>query len=246
MSQCSGVSRTISHGLPDVKRPLLFRSPATAAAAKYAQAAAAKGKTPWRSAHFCVVDLELSGLDPRRDEIVSFAAVPIDSGRVIAGSALYGLCRPTRRLPEQSVLVHGIRTVDLADAPPFDEAIQPLVVAMTGRVMVAHVAWVEQSFLGRAFERQGIRLRGPVLDTYELGQLLTLERNVPSAPRALDELARSLMLPVHRQHHALGDALTTAQIFIALATHLDEFTSETVQSLSRAKHRTRSHWNRHA
>jgi DNA polymerase-3 subunit epsilon len=225
-----------------VKRPLLLRSPASAAAAKYAQAAVAMGKTPWRSAHFCVVDLELSGLDPCSDEIVSFAAVPIDSGRVIVGSTLYGLCRPTRQLPEQSVLVHGIRMVDLAEAPPFDEAIQPLVVAMTGRVMVVHVAWVEQSFLGRALARQGIRLREPVLDTYELGRLLALERKAPSAPRALDELARSLTLPVHRQHHALGDALTTAQVFIALATHLDEFTPETVRSLAHAKQRATSFW----
>jgi DNA polymerase-3 subunit epsilon len=112
---------------------------------------------------------------------------------------------------------------------------------MTGRVMVAHVAWVEQSFLGRALGRQGVQLREPVLDTYELGKLLALERDEPPAPRALDELARSLKLPVHRQHHALGDALTTAQVFIALATHLDESSPETVQSLARAKQRTRSY-----
>lgn len=224
-----------------MRRPLLLRSPASAAAAAYTQATVARGKTPWRSAHYCVVDLELSGLDPRSHEIISFAAVPIDSGRVVAGGALYGLCRPTRHLPEQSVLVHGIRTVDLADAAPLDEAIQPLLTAMTGRVMVAHVAWVEQSFLGRALGRQGVQLREPVLDTYELGKLLALERDEPPAPRALDELARSLKLPVHRQHHALGDALTTAQVFIALATHLDESSPETVQSLARAKQRTRSY-----
>jgi DNA polymerase-3 subunit epsilon len=48
-----------------------------------------------------------------------------------------------------------------------------------------------------------------------------------------------LNLPVHRQHNALGDALTTAQVFIALATHLDEFSPETVQTLARADDRTR-------
>ena len=37
----------------------------------------------------------------------------------------------------------------------------------------------------------------------------------------LGGLARSLGLPVHRPHHADGDALTTAQVFIALATHLE-------------------------
>jgi DNA polymerase-3 subunit epsilon len=206
----------------------------------YARAPIDKGKTPWRDAHYCVVDLELSGLDPLNDEIISYAAVPIDAGRVIASGALYGLCRPTRPLPERSILIHGLRTVDLDDAPPIDEALQPLLTAMAGRVIVAHVAWVERSFLGRAFERQNIRLREPILDTYELARLLTLAREGPSAPSELGELARSLALPVHRPHHALGDALTTAQVFLALATHLDELSSETVQSLARAAQRSRT------
>ena len=48
----------------------------------------------------------------------------------------------------------------------------------------------------------------------------------------LSDLARSLGLPVHRPHHADGDALTTAQAFIALATHLEAFESPpTVGSL---------------
>jgi DNA polymerase-3 subunit epsilon len=224
-----------------VRRPTLFRTPTSPAAKLYARAPVEAGKTPWRKAHYCVVDLELSGLDQRNDEIISFAAVPIDAGRVVAGSALYGLCRPTRPLTEQSVLIHGIRTVDLADAPPFDEAIRPLITAMAGRVLVVHVAWVERSFLGRAFASQGLHLRGPILDTCELGKLLALTRHQPPAPRALDELARSLYLPVHRPHHALGDALTTAQVFLALATHLEEFIPETVQSLARANQRLSSY-----
>ena len=224
-----------------MRRPTLFRTPTSPAAKLYARTPVEAGKTPWRKARYCVVDLELSGLDPRNDEIISFAAVPIDAGRVVAGGALYGLCRPTRPLPEQSVLIHGIRTVDLADAPPFDEAIRPLISAMTGRVLVAHVAWVERTFLGRAFASQGLGLRGPILDTCELGKLLALTRHRPPAPRALDELARSLHLPVHRQHHALGDALTTAQVFLALATHLEEFIPETVQSLARANQRLGSY-----
>jgi DNA polymerase-3 subunit epsilon len=214
-----------------------LRSPTSPEAKLYARTPVDAGTTPWRQARYCVVDLELTGLDPRNDEIISFAAVPIDSGRVVAGSSLYGLCRPTRSIPEQSVLIHGIRDVDLAEAPPFDEAIRPLFAAMAGRVLVVHVAWVERSFLGRALTRHGVRLHEPILDTCELGQLLATTRNDATAPRSLDELATSLNLPVHHQHHALGDALTTAQLFLALATHLEEFTPETVRSLARANQR---------
>jgi len=199
-----------------------------------------RGRTPWRLAHFCVVDLELSGLDPVHDEIISFAAVPIDAGRVVTGNAVYGLCRNTRPLPEESVLVHGIRTVDLADAPPLDESIQPLIAIMAGRVMVAHAAWIERSFLTPVLRRQGVRLRPPVIDTRDLGELLALEQGVPFTGSSLSDLARSLGLPVHRPHHALGDALTTAQAFIALATHLERFAPQTVRSLAVAKRRART------
>jgi len=44
-------------------------------------------------------------------------------------------------------------------------------------------------------------------------------------------MARALGLPVHRPHHADGDALTTAQVFLALATHLDVLERQTVGSL---------------
>ena len=199
-----------------------------------------RGRTPWRLAHFCVVDLELSGLDPKHDEIISFAAVPIDAGRDVAGNAVYGLSRNTRSLPEESVLVHGIRTVDLADAPPLDEAIEPLLAVMAGRVLVAHAAWIERAFLDPVLRRHGARLRGPILDTRELGWLLALERGVPSVASSLTALARSLGLPVHRPHHALGDALTTAQVFIALATLLDGYAPQTVRTLSLARQRAQT------
>jgi DNA polymerase-3 subunit epsilon len=222
-----------------MRRPLLYRAPASSAAATYAQTSLTPTTTPWRRANYCVVDLELSGLDPRRDEIISFAAVPIDAGRLVAGEANYGICRPSRTLPETSVLIHGIRTVDLVDAPPLDEAIQPLISAMTGRVIVAHAAWVERAFLSRAFRRQGVRLRGPILDTFELGRLISCQRREESSRHSLSELAEYLRLPVYRRHHALGDALTTAQVFIALATNLDELNEESVRSLAHAKERAR-------
>ena len=49
----------------------------------------------------------------------------------------------------------------------------------------------------------------------------------------LSDAARDLGLPVHRPHHADGDALTTAQLFLALATRLDAREPQTVGSLAR-------------
>jgi DNA polymerase-3 subunit epsilon len=69
---------------------------------------------------------------------------------------------------------------------------------------------------------------------------LALERGVPSKAASLSELAHSLGLPVHRPHHALGDALTTSQVFIALASLLDGYAPQTVRSLSLARRRVQT------
>ena len=217
-----------------MRRP--WRAPATPEARRYADAALDRASTPWRQAHFCVVDLELSGL-ARRDEIIAFGALGVDAGRVVAGGALTGRVRPSRPLPGASVVVHGLRTQDLDDAPAERDALAPLVGAMAGRVLVAHHAWVERSFLSRALARQGVALRGPVIDTYALARLLARLDGRPDPPRDLSDLVASLGLPAHRPHDALGDALTTAQLLLALATRLDAHAPETVGSLDAARRR---------
>ncbi len=216
----------------------LGRRAARPGALAYAAADRPAPSTPWNRARWCAVDLELSGLDPRRSEIISFGAVPIDDGRILLSGAVEGLVAPTRPLSESSIVIHGIRSADLADARPLEEAIDPLLAAMAGRVVVAHVARVERAFLARALRRQGLRFRGPVADTDVLGRLWLCERDGSVPPRrSLHELAGALGLPAHGEHDALGDALTAAQVFIAATSHLHALCGETVGSLTRAQHR---------
>ena len=62
---------------------------------------------------------------------------------------------------------------------------------------------------------------------------------------SLSEVAEGLGLPAHRPHVAEGDALTTAQAFLALATHLEGSRRVTVRALTRADWAIRTHrlWN---
>jgi len=217
------------------------RRPADPAAVAYASAALPTGRTPWRQARFCALDFELTGLDRGHDEIISFGAIPIEGGRVKLRHAVSGLVRPARDLSEPSILVHGIRRADLARAPLLHEAIAPLLRVLAGRVLIAHTAPVETSFLRRALRERGVRRRGPVIDTEVLGCLWEWERSGSLRKHiALGELAAALGLPADRPHVAIGDALTTAQVFLALASHLDVRHSETVNSLARAERRLHS------
>jgi DNA polymerase III subunit epsilon len=194
------------------------RRRASPAARDYAAARLPAGGVRWREASFGVVDLETTGLDPRRHEIIAWCVVPVDGGRIDLGRVRQGLVRPERPPGGETVRIHGLRTEDLAAGTPIDVAADALLDALCGRILVAHAAWVERGFLGRALRLRGARLRGGVVDTLALGRLGLLERDgLLPPPLALQTLAGELGLPVHQRHSAPGDALTTAQAFLALA-----------------------------
>jgi len=218
----------------------------TSAEEAYLAAPLPAASTPWRNAAYSVMDLELTGLDPSVHEIVSFATVTVAGGRVRLDDSLHRIVQPRRMPDPETIRIHGLRESDLAAAPPLERVLDDLLAALAGRVLVAHGAEVETGFLRPLLESRGVDLRNPVIDTAALGlELWRLRRRPPlrlageeSAAAAvsspgLSELARALGLPAHRPHHADGDALTTAQVFLALATHLEEFRPVTVGSLER-------------
>jgi DNA polymerase-3 subunit epsilon len=207
------------------------------AAARFQQASRPSAATPWREASWCVIDLELTGLDPRRDEIIAVGAVPIVDGRVLLGESLYALARPSRPPQHEAVLVHKLRSPDLADAPPLEDAIELVLDALAGRVPVFHTSMVERLFLGRELRRRRLRLPADA-DTEALGRLWLRERDgeAPAGLR-LTRLAGLLGFPAEPAHHALGDALTTAQAFLALAGIFGAREPQTVGSLVGAEAR---------
>ena len=198
------------------------------------------GRGAWRTARFVAVDVETTGLDPRRDEIISFAAVPVDQGRVAPGGAVSGLVRPRAAPPAESIEIHGLRTADLQAAPRAPEALAPLAAVMRGRMPIAHAAWVDRSFLKPHLGELGESLPRQIVDTAVLWRLLCLDRGRPDPGWCnLSAVAAAMGLPSHRPHEAEGDALTTAQAFLALATHLERHRRTTPGALAGAERRVR-------
>jgi len=177
--------------------------------------------TSWREASFAVVDLETTGLDPLTDKVLSVGVVPVDGGRIVLGRSYYSTVRPQVAPDRRSVVIHGIRPVDAAAARPADEVASELVEQLDGRILVAHVASIEKGFLTGWLMGVGYR-PGRVVDTDLLARLVISRRGGPlvDAHVGLGAAAAHFGLPEHRRHHALGDALTTAQLFLATASLL--------------------------
>jgi DNA polymerase-3 subunit epsilon len=182
----------------------------------YLRTAPPASSLPWHQASFAVLGLEATGPDPRRDQLISVACVPVERGKAIIGKAFEATIRPG-----------GL-------------ALEPIVEALTGRVLVAHGASRHTGFLSPVFQGAGVRVFGQALDTAVLAAWVPPRAPVkgdrswsPTEISGLSEAASAIGLPVHRPHEAGGEALTTAQLFMALASKLDRVHSQSVGSLAR-------------
>ncbi|KAA0098187.1 3'-5' exonuclease [Mycolicibacterium sp. P1-18] len=175
----------------------------------------------WRTDTFVVIDLETTGLDPRHDHIVSYGAVPVRDGRVHTSESVYGLVHVPRDVPGSSVKFHGLRTQDLEDAPALPDCVATLDGMIGDHPVVAHCAWVERSFLRKAFRQSYLPFTSSIVDTAVLAQRVLGVELQRGQSISLEYATTALGLPVHSPHHALGDAVTTASLFIALAGKLE-------------------------
>jgi DNA polymerase III subunit epsilon len=199
------------------------------------------GRLPWRQATYTVLDLETTGLDPASDAIVAAGGLRVLGGRAAVATAFRLLVRPDQHVPADAIRIHGLLPGELAAAPPLAEQLTVLLDRTVGDVLVVHVAEVDHAFLDAAMRRLwGCPLNAIVLDTARMAAALHRRLQLaqplgrrPGTSQRLADLATAYGLPVHPEHDPLHDALTTAQLFLALATRLERHGRGTLGALRR-------------
>src|SRR5262245_33383863 len=92
------------------------------------------------------VDLETTGLDPSRDEVIELGVLFVENGEVSRRvSQLFRASSPLSLAIER---LTGIRDAELADQPPFSDYVTQLQRWLEGWTVIAHNAGFEQGFLG--------------------------------------------------------------------------------------------------
>ena len=185
--------------------------------------------TPLGRLRYVALDFETTGLDPAHDEIVSIGLVPFDLQRIYCQQAQYWLVKPDGPLAESSVLVHRITHGALDSAGDFGTILEHMLQRVSGKMVVVHYHRIERKFLEegarRCFDQH---ITFPLIDTMLIEQAIHKGRGWPwrrmfskmEPPRLrLPDSRRRYGLPVYRQHHALTDAIATAELFQAQAAH---------------------------
>ncbi|MEO8562257.1 MAG: UvrD-helicase domain-containing protein [bacterium] len=167
---------------------------------------------------FTVLDIETTGRDVDRAEVVEIAVVRVRDRVIVEEYST--LVRPNGRIEPGAARTHGISDAEVASSPVFDE-VWPHVRQFCGTdVVVAHN--------GHHFDFPILRrMSGETLCTYDT---LPLARSLHSGSATLVDLARRFGIDTGHSHRALDDTRALAKVCLALHTLKESVARKTALS----------------
>ncbi len=169
---------------------------------------------------FIFYDVETTGANPRRDEIIEIAAWAYEHRRP-SGEPFHTLVRPQRGyIPRAATNIHGIRYEDVADAPDIEEVLPQFLDYIGDDTLVGHnIRRFDNRFIDKACSKlfAGKGFYPHAIDTLRLARRLLPDLDHYS----LEHLSHALNL--HNgaiQHRSLEDLEVTADLFYLLADYL--------------------------
>ena len=176
---------------------------------------------PIGEAAYVVVDTELTGLDPKKDSIISIGAVKMQGGRIDLGSALYRLINPSTEMGREGIVVHGITPSDVSEEPRIEDVLSEFIDYCEDNIIVGHFISIDMDFLNPEIKRfRGASLKNSLADTCSIYEWIKMsERDLSGYPAGGNEdlnlfsIARKYGVQISGAHNALSDAFITAQLF---------------------------------
>ena len=168
-----------------------------------------------REQRWVVMDLETSGLNLNKDQVLSIGAVVIEDGAIDFSQQFERTLHRREHKLAPSVLIHGLGPSAIAAGCDPTEALLDFMDFVGDSPLLAFHAAFDQHMLGRALKDSlGYRLQHTFLDVAEIAPLLCPQAQIREA--GLDDWIDWFKLQVSERHHASADAMATAELALIL------------------------------
>ena len=165
-----------------------------------------------------VFDCETTGLNPKKDDIVSIAAVKIKGNKILTDEAIHIYIDQEKVLDPKSITIHQIRNCDLQGAIPLKEAIEKFLYYIGNRPLAGYYLEFDVAMVNKYIKPMyGITLPNEQKEV----SAIYYDKKIPTIPQAhidlrFDTILEDLDLPKLHAHDALNDAIMTALIYLKL------------------------------
>jgi ATP-dependent DNA helicase DinG len=178
---------------------------------------------------FVALDLETTGLDFEKDEIIEVALVRFENG--VESESVDYLVKPVNaQLRPFIENLTGIYNADIENAEPFAAVAQKIYSFIGDLPIVAHNAMFDSKFLKQTFAKVGISFENhPVWDSLTVSRIAY--QNVPN--HRLDTLVQELGIERSRAHRALPDAIACGELFVMAIDKIQNSDPWLVDALAR-------------
>lgn len=167
-------------------------------------------------------DCETTGLNPKKDKILTLSAVKIKGNEVLTAESLDLIVKPTDEIDVNSIKIHQLRHLDVAQGVDEREAIGQFLQFIGSRPLVGYYLEFDVAMVNSVIKPWlNIRLPNPQLEVSELFYDYRLKRlchspHLPNIDLSFEHILEELKLPNFGQHSARNDAIMTALVFLKL------------------------------
>ena len=155
---------------------------------------------------FICIDLETTGLNPKRDRIIEIGAVKVRKGQVV--DTFQQLIDPKQQLEERVEELTGISSKELEGQPTIQQILPRLQEFLGEDVLLGHRVLFDYSFLKRSFTNEKISFERKGIDTLKLARQFVTD----CESKKLESLCKHYEI-THQAHRALGDAQATVELY---------------------------------
>ena len=169
------------------------------------------------------IDLETTGLDFEKDEILSIGCVDLGGDTLDLSSCFYDLVKPTHNeITEENIVIHGITHDQIKNAANIEEQLAGWLNVLEGKILLAHHAAVELNFMNNACQKVFKHpFSMPFIDTLllEKNYLIRQYQGIKDGQLRITKCRDRYNLPRYPAHHALKDAISCGELFLAQKQH---------------------------
>ncbi len=195
--------------------------------------------TPLRELRFVILDTELTSLNPHDNRLLSLGAIAMTGTKIHLGEQFYRLVNPGIPVPSDTVVVHKLRSNDVARGETANEVLTAFQKFSEGAILVGHFVRIDLNAIRKELAIEKRDFAQNAIDTVRVHRWIVSRtkcaEDVGHAHEKLDLSSLSAVygLDIHDTHHALEDAFLTARLWQKLLCSIEKLGVRDLDSLLR-------------